>query len=457
MVVVFSVAAYAVKKPTTSQKTCITSECHAEYASKPFVHGPVELGDCASCHAEVNASAHTYKIKYEGKDLCSSSSCHLEMGTKKNVHEPVKNGDCLGCHDPHSSDNKQLLKAKTVAEACAECHEVTEGKSHLHGPTAVGECSICHDPHSSDHKSLMTVEPKTLCFSCHETTRDELEKFEFVHEPATGDCTGCHDPHGADNWQMLKASAPEMCYTCHDDIKELAETAKHKHSPITKEGGCLKCHTPHASTIKYILKDDPATLCMTCHSKPQGISKDEVLPAFTDQLEGKKFMHGPVAEKDCNGCHKTHGSDHFRLLIEEYPPQFYSPFAEENYDLCFTCHKKTLVLSEKTKNLTDFRNGSTNLHYLHVNKDRRGRTCRSCHQTHASNKPKHIRESVPYGMWDLPVQFEKTDDGGSCQPGCHAPKAYNRKKPVDYKAAPVAKKKEDSSEKKDDNANETKE
>ena len=371
MVVVFPVAAYAIEKPTTSQETCITSECHAELRSKPFVHGPVELGDCASCHAEEDASKHTYKIKYEGRELCSSSFCHLELEIKKHVHEPVRNDDCLQCHDPHSSDNKQLLQKKSVGDTCAECHEVTEGKSHLHGPTAVGECSVCHDPHGSDHENLMTAEPKKLCLSCHESTRDELEKFEFIHEPATGDCTGCHDPHSADNEQMLKVTAPEMCYTCHYDIKELAETAKHSHPPITEEGGCMKCHAPHASTVKFILKSDPVTLCMSCHSKPLGVSKDEVLPACTDQLEGKRFMDGPVAGNNCNACHKTHGSDHFRLLIEDYPPQFYSPFAEENYELCFTCHQKTLAFKAKTEELTDFRNGSLNLHYLHVNKDRK--------------------------------------------------------------------------------------
>ena len=434
LLTVLASSAFAVKKPTSAQKTCITSECHTDRADKEYVHGPVDLGDCNACHEAVSEKEHTFKPKHKGAALCSSSSCHLEQISKKHVHEPAGKGQCTECHDPHSSDNKALLTGSTVAETCEQCHNVTEGMANLHGPTAVGECSICHDPHDSDYKGLLTIEPKELCFSCHESTKDELEKFEFVHKPATGDCTGCHDPHGANNWQMLKAPAPQMCYPCHEDIKKLAETSTYKHSIITKEDGCLKCHTPHASTVKFILKNDPATLCMTCHSKAQGISKDEVLPAFTDQLKDKKFLHGPVAEKDCNGCHRTHGSEHFRLLKEEYPPQFYAPFAEENYELCFTCHQKTLVLSKKTSNLTDFRNGNRNLHFLHVNKERRGRTCRSCHQTHASNLPKHIRASVPYGRWDLPIQFEKTETGGSCRPGCHAAKPYDRKKAVDYKA-----------------------
>ena len=33
----------AVEKPTSSQVTCVTAECHAEYSKQPHVHGPVSL------------------------------------------------------------------------------------------------------------------------------------------------------------------------------------------------------------------------------------------------------------------------------------------------------------------------------------------------------------------------------------------------------------------------------
>jgi predicted CXXCH cytochrome family protein len=303
----------------------------------------------------------------------------------------------------------------------------------LHGPVAAGECSVCHDSHGSDYKNLLTIDPNELCFSCHEVTKNELEKFEFVHEPMEGQCDGCHDVHGANDAMMLIDKMPKLCYSCHEDIKKMVETAKYKHSVVTEEDGCMHCHTPHASTVKYGLKAAPIELCMTCHDKPVVISKDEVLGAFTAEIENKKFLHGPIAEKDCEGCHISHGSDHFRLLTKDYPPQFYSPFSEENYELCFSCHSESMVLTKETSDLTDFRNGDLNLHFLHVNKERRGRTCRACHETHASNLPWHIRKSVPYGWWDLPIQFEKTETGGGCKPGCHLPSAYDRQTPVVYK------------------------
>lgn len=430
----------AMQKPTTEQKTCLTGECHANFAKKAHVHGPVGLGDCQSCHKPVSVAEHTWQPARQGRDLCES--CHLEQTTKKIVHEPLKAGDCLQCHDSHSSDNEFLLTEKTVAALCQKCHETTRGLQFLHGPTAVGECTVCHESHSSDHKGLLVAEHSELCFSCHIVTRDELKKYEFVHEPAKNDCIGCHDPHGAGNPKMVKAVAPSLCYTCHKDIQEVAENSRYKHTVVADVDGCMRCHTPHASTVKFLLKKDAGSLCMACHDKPQGITKDEILPAFTDQIKDKKSLHGPVAENDCSGCHVTHGSNYFRLLAKAYPPIFYAPFSEKNYELCFGCHAKTLVLTANTDNLTDFRNGNQNLHFLHVNKEQRGRTCRACHETHASNLPRHIRQTVPYGMWNLPVGFSKTETGGNCKSGCHVSREYNRENPVDYSAPPPATKNE---------------
>lgn len=420
----------AVEKPKSLEGSCITADCHADYSRSEHIHAPVELGDCKSCHEATDVKKHMFKLIREARDLCES--CHLDQAIKSHVHAPLQTGDCLQCHNPHSGSTPSLLLADSVDQLCAKCHKITEGVQYLHGPVAVGECSICHDAHSSDYEKLLTVQPKELCASCHTITMDELEKFEFIHEPAKGECAGCHNPHGANNPSMLKADAPELCFSCHENIMNIAENSKVQHSVVVKGESCLECHTPHASTVKFLMKKAPFDLCMSCHNKPVGIDREHILPSFLDQVEGKKFLHGPVAEKSCNGCHTAHGSDHFRLLIKDYPPLFYAPYAEENYALCFSCHSKEMALTEKTQDLTGFRNGTDNLHYLHVNKDRRGRTCRACHQTHASNLPKHIRESVPYGRWELPVKFTKTETGGSCTPGCHKVKDYDRKNPVDY-------------------------
>ena len=37
----------------------------------------------------------------------------------------------------------------------------------------------------------------------------------------------------------------------------------------------------------------------------------------------------------------------------------------------------------------------------------------------------------------LPIGFNKSSSGGSCTPGCHLPKDYDKSNPVDYTAWPT--------------------
>jgi predicted CXXCH cytochrome family protein len=149
-------------------------------------------------------------------------------------------------------------------------------------------------------------------------------------------------------------------------------------------------------------------------------------------LDTSKFKHGPIREGDCMACHQAHGSVNFRLLKKDFPQSFYDAFDMKNYDLCFSCHEQSLVMHERTTTLTRFRNGDLNLHYVHVHQEVKGRTCRACHEVHASNLPAHIRKEVPFGkrQWLLPLNVELTQAGGRCS-GCHRPMGYDRVNPVD--------------------------
>jgi predicted CXXCH cytochrome family protein len=137
-------------------------------------------------------------------------------------------------------------------------------------------------------------------------------------------------------------------------------------------------------------------------------------------------LHGPVADKDCSACHNPHGGENFRLLNHEYPAQFYSAFDPKLYALCFECHEETIVTKAETTTLTQFRNGSTNLHFVHVNKADRGRTCRACHDVHAAKQKHQLRDGVPYGSkgWILKLNYTKTPNGGSCEKTCHESRSY---------------------------------
>lgn len=417
---------------------CVTAECHPDIKRYPKVHGPVNVDACDACHKEADASRHTFTPTRQAEQLCTF--CHQLAPDDKYVHQPVAQGRCTQCHNPHGGQERFLLKGGSGAASCAECHkDVTGGLQYVHGPVAAGACTACHRPHSSPHPKLLVQTGRTLCLECHVSLQKKLEEVRTVHGPAAVDCSACHLPHASARKMMLKQDTTDLCLTCHTQIKDLIGKSTTKHDAVSTGEACRNCHDPHGSDYSALLINSMVPLCLSCHDKPMKLPDGTTLAGMKEVLASGKSLHGPVAQNDCVPCHQIHGGSNFRLLVKEYPPEFYAPFREEDYALCFSCHNKMLVHDEKTTSLTDFRNGDVNMHYLHVNKKTKGRTCRACHETHASNKEKHIRDSVPFGTggWELPINYEKTETGGRCSPGCHRPYGYDRLKPVQNLPGPT--------------------
>jgi predicted CXXCH cytochrome family protein len=423
---VFCLHAMVGTRAADAAGSCVTATCHSAMGKGKFIHGPVAVGNCTVCH--ISVGNHKFATIKKASDFCYK--CHDRLNTKSAVHVPVKNGDCTLCHDPHQSPYKYQLRAD-VTKICFNCHDkkIASGK-YVHGPVSVGGCIMCHNPHQSDFPHMLNASGNAVCFQCHTDMADTLKGDKFVHEAVKEGCINCHSPHSADYPHNLKADGSEaLCFGCHTDKKDWVANVKTKHGALQSGRKCLACHDPHGSGYPKQLVKAPMDLCLSCHDKPLDTPNGKLIDMKTYLAENKE-KHGPVREKDCSACHNPHGSNNFRILRKYFPPVFYAPFDPKNYDLCFSCHEKTLVLDPRTTTLTNFRNGDINLHYLHVNKPVKGRTCRACHEMHATNNPKHIRDAVPFGVWQLPLNYRKTPDGGSCQPGCHQRFSYDRKSPV---------------------------
>ncbi len=406
---------------------CASAGCHADYAKRPVVHGPVAMNSCDACHEKTDGASHRFQFVADGAELCFE--CHDEPEGKV-VHPPVEQGECTACHDPHGSETKKLLTAPTVSEVCAQCHEdIAEDRAYLHGPVAAGACTQCHDPHSADHPALLPASTRDLCLKCHAAIQNRMADKKHTHQPATEDCLTCHDPHGADNRMNLRQAPPELCLDCHDEIGEAIEDASVEHDAVTMGRSCTNCHDPHAADEEHLLTSEQLSLCLSCHDKELA-SGGRTLINMLRLLSDNPLHHGPIRDKNCTACHEVHGGTNFRLLVESYPATFYSPFEEEHYGLCFTCHEPDMFDEERTDELTGFRNGDRNLHYLHVNRKLKGRTCRACHNVHAGTRPKYIADTVPFGEWDIPINYQQTPTGGSCLPGCHKHYGYDRDTPV---------------------------
>lgn len=307
-------------------------------------------------------------------------------------------------------------QAAADSPVCLKCHSEVRRDKFVHNPVADGECVSCHQPvagkkHPDEKGSVTLIEQGAkLCYNCH----DDKGVKKFVHGPAaSGDCTACHDPHKSPNRMQLKSTGAALCLMCHEDkFKQ-----KHTHPPVAA-GDCTACHDTHQSDYRMQLKKPGAQLCFDCHDP--------------EMVEGES-VHPPVAAGDCIGCHQPHGSRFSKLLKREFPEEFYLPYNPDNFALCFECHSREMVEDRRTDTLTGFRNGDRNLHYLHVNRLDKGRSCKVCHEPHASSQAKLIKVKVSgFGKWEIPIKYTRTLTGGACMVGCHKPRAYDRVRPVIY-------------------------
>ena len=321
---------------------------------------------------------------------CLSATCHNRLGKQAFVHAPAAstNAGCLACHKhPDPARHRFELVAGGSGEMCSQCHENQATKEFKHVPVEAGLCTFCHDPHQSNNpKQLKLPATGELCFACHNPAKF---KNEFTHGPVVkGDCLRCHNPHSADHPHVLEQAVPDLCFGCHN---------------------------------KQVKRED-----------------GDIIVAVKPTFDNKELKHhAPFIVGDCKFCHNPHASSHYRLLNGPYPESFYASYAPNKY-ICFNCHAESSHSTPRTLTDTGFRNGNLNLHYRHVNRTK-GRTCRACHDHHAAERPKLIRDKVPFGQRYITIEeFELTETGGRCTPTCHSEAAYDRYNParVSFKVTP---------------------
>lgn len=187
-------------------------------------------------------------------------------------------------------------------------------------------------------------------------------------------------------FKLKPGARGNLCMKCHTSFKEKM-TKKFVHAPL-KENECTGCHNAHTSNHGKMLAVENKNVCSLCHS---------------DVISAKaKSVHKVVADKDCMKCHDPHSSNIKNNLTRE------------GKQLCFSCHKK---LGEK---LTKVK-----VRHAPVEKD-----CLGCHQPHASeNGPFLLKNNVTKlclgcHKIDKPVFIKKHQGypvaNSNCT-GCHDP------------------------------------
>ena len=420
-------------------QSCSTTDCHADYVGMTNSHAPVVDGECDSCHQQVQdqhpaAEGQSFELIETGAKLCYQ--CHDSYGRKLFVHSPVKEGECTACHNPHGAvSGKFLLNADhDLTAVCTECHDAEAFRGEfVHGPAASGACIECHDPHEANQSALLKQSLKENCTRCHSDMAEGLANAAHVHSAVQeSECTACHNPHSAPAIGLLQKDLESLCLECHKRVSNDAKKAKVKHAALYRDEKCSACHSTHFSEFPSLLKSSEQETCLSCHGQDD-FSQSKPLKNIAKEIKDKSILHGPLQKGKCSSCHNPHGSDNFRLLKGNYPEGFYQPYSKDSYSFCLECHDKNMLRFPDTSIYTEFRNGKQNLHFIHVANKYKGRTCRACHEPHASDAEKLMSgEGARFGSWRVPTRFSKTDTGGSCSPGCHRTYEYDRETPVEY-------------------------
>ena len=265
----------------------------------------------------------------------------------------------------------------------------------------------------------------TSCTDCH----GALTEKKIKHTTATD--KGCEDCHKTKDIPMahqkgtivLQNTLPNLCLSCHDKTKAIISASTNVHAPLNDTKSCSNCHSPHSSDEKNLLLSVKRALCLSCHSKSITVQKRTI--ANIGQLEKNAKSTHPPFKKCSSTCHNPHATSSDKLLSTFFTSNTYAVANPDSFALCWACHDAELMTAAKSSTATSFRNGDTNLHYVHVHGEK-GRSCVLCHSPHAASNPSLIRESVGFGNWTFRMNFKSNDNGGSCAPGCHKEKTYTR-------------------------------
>jgi predicted CXXCH cytochrome family protein len=252
---------------------------------------------------------------------------------------------------------------------------------------------------------------------------EELE-LAFVHPVFEEGCLSCHSPHTSPAGNMLISGESGLCYDCHSDVKNDIASHKIVHAPLNEDGQCVACHTPHAGELSNLLVTEQPNLCFNCHSENIN-NKEKYIDIFGRM--NKEYVHKPIFDGLCTDCHLPHISNNNNLLTAAFPKGNYTKPKEENFAMCFSCHDSKKITNRVTDTDTGFRDGTQNLHAIHVMK-KKAISCQSCHDMHGADNEHIIGNVVYFGKWEMPINFQLTETGGTCLPGCHVKYSYDRNK-----------------------------
>ncbi len=145
------------------------------------------------------------------------------------------------------------------------------------------------------------------------TPKASAEPTLYVHEPVR-QCKRCHGDQIERQFSRGVGLIADVPELCYECHQEISVHRRWVHEPVA-EGDCLGCHNPHRSLNEHLLLEPAPVLCYQCHD--------------SGAIEEIDFHDLPTYRR-CTDCHTGHTSDTQHLLIAA-PDRGKTSFDLEDY------------------------------------------------------------------------------------------------------------------------------
>lgn len=301
-------------------------------------------------------------------------------------------------------------------------------------------CASCHRGHGKYNTPMLSEKKEFFCFRCHghnvnvEKTKKEGDISKDTREINVQkefdkpyrhpiEKTGIH-VYG----ETLPEIDPSMprhveCRDCHH------------HHYVTEENKMAGIKGTNRQRSKVFVSSE-YELCFNCHSYSANLPADQTNKAEVFDISNPSY-HPVIAPGrnsyvpslvppltvssiiKCTDCHNNddpagpkgpHGSNYRHLLSKNFT-ETDGPEGTFQYELCYSCHRRSSILS----------NESFQLHSLHISSV--GTSCRTCHNPHGSTRYTHLVDfDNRYVRPSSSGRLEFSDFGiraGQCSLNCH--------------------------------------
>ena len=382
---------------------------------------------------------------------------------------------CTSCHDPHEDRNpKFLVMDNKFSQICVSCHQIQDWSLSVHATSAatwkgtgrppwpdndwktVAEngCGNCHRVHSAGQPQWLMgfAEEEKNCLACHsgsasakdverefkKISSHPIEQTAWVHRPKEEPrlmerhvtCSDCHNPHTVKAASGNSGSLPGALYGVQGFNASGAKTSRANFEYEV----CFGCHGVTEQSRAAGIRKDPITNALL-EFNPGNLSYHPVVaPGRNPNVGALEAGYTASSRILCSDCHSSdnstvkgpHGSRYEPILERQYELQGPSPESYQAYALCYKCHNRTSILSD--------RNGFP--HRLHV-VDAKA-SCATCHDAHGSRSNPYLvnfmiraktGQTVVSPSSSGRLEFHALGPGkGECYLSCHGsdhdPKVY---------------------------------